>query len=288
MDGQTHYYLHYTRGLQYVDGLGLGDFVIGNGSLDTHAQFSVAIGSIADEDIGLTVSAITSTTGLPILYRNGASGDWRLATQAGFSVYKNPSGTTNRLMYNQFTGGSWQLTEIGEGNYVLCHIFATTGKTNQIVALMGQAEYTTSVAARAGVQDEISDLLLGDLPTPEIRPIASVIFQTDKDYGNTINARVIEVTLGGDDYVDWRSNELPRGTIPADHGSLTGLSDDDHTQYLLINGTRAMTGTLDMGSNNITTTGTISGINVTSGTDPGHLHSIYVTEPIAIAYAVAL
>jgi len=32
-----------------------------------------------------------------------------------------------------------------------------------------------------------------------------------------------------------------------DHGALTGLTDDDHTQYLLVSGTRAMTGDLDMG-----------------------------------------
>lgn len=40
-----------------------------------------------------------------------------------------------------------------------------------------------------------------------------------------------------------------------DHGDLNGLSDDDHLQYLLINGTRAMTGNLNMGSNNIVNVG---------------------------------
>ena len=33
-----------------------------------------------------------------------------------------------------------------------------------------------------------------------------------------------------------------------DHGALTGLADDDHTQYLLINGTREMTGNLTLGT----------------------------------------
>lgn len=36
-----------------------------------------------------------------------------------------------------------------------------------------------------------------------------------------------------------------------DHGNLSGLNDDDHTQYLLVDGTRAMSGSLDMGSNAI-------------------------------------
>lgn len=41
-----------------------------------------------------------------------------------------------------------------------------------------------------------------------------------------------------------------------DHGSLLGLGDDDHTQYLLIDGTRAMTGNLDLGNNNLLNPGT--------------------------------
>ena len=41
------------------------------------------------------------------------------------------------------------------------------------------------------------------------------------------------------------------------HGSLTGLGSDHHTQYLLISGTRAMTGNLDMGTNNIGSVGTL-------------------------------
>ena len=37
-----------------------------------------------------------------------------------------------------------------------------------------------------------------------------------------------------------------------DHGSLSGLGDDDHTQYILVDGTRAFTGDQSMGSNKIT------------------------------------
>lgn len=39
--------------------------------------------------------------------------------------------------------------------------------------------------------------------------------------------------------------------IASNHDSLIGLGDDDHTQYLLIDGTRAMTGNLNLGSNDI-------------------------------------
>ena len=37
-----------------------------------------------------------------------------------------------------------------------------------------------------------------------------------------------------------------------DHGTLTGLADDDHTQYILADGTRAFTGDQSMGSNKLT------------------------------------
>lgn len=43
-----------------------------------------------------------------------------------------------------------------------------------------------------------------------------------------------------------------------DHGALAGLGDDDHTQYLLVSGTRAMSGALDMGSNAITNATTVN------------------------------
>lgn len=40
--------------------------------------------------------------------------------------------------------------------------------------------------------------------------------------------------------------------IDIDHGSLSGLTDDDHTIYLLADGTRALTGNLSAGSKKIT------------------------------------
>jgi hypothetical protein len=49
----------------------------------------------------------------------------------------------------------------------------------------------------------------------------------------------------------------PSGGGVTDHGALTGLTDDDHVGYLLIDGTRAMTGDLDMDENHVTNTGDV-------------------------------
>ncbi len=54
-----------------------------------------------------------------------------------------------------------------------------------------------------------------------------------------------------------------------DHGNLSGLSDDDHTQYILADGTRAFTGDQSMGSNKLTNLGA-----PTADTDAARLQDI--------------
>lgn len=46
------------------------------------------------------------------------------------------------------------------------------------------------------------------------------------------------------DYVD-DAIATATGTLTTDHGSLVGLADDDHTQYILVDGTRAFTGVFE-------------------------------------------
>jgi len=45
------------------------------------------------------------------------------------------------------------------------------------------------------------------------------------------------------------------GGAVSDHGELAGLADDDHTQYILVNGTRAFTGNQSLGTKKITSLG---------------------------------
>jgi hypothetical protein len=46
-------------------------------------------------------------------------------------------------MFNEWTGAVWQLTEVGEGNYVLCHVFSSNDPAQPYIAFIGQADYTT-------------------------------------------------------------------------------------------------------------------------------------------------
>ena len=97
--------------------------------------------------------------------------------------------------------------------------------------------------------------------------------------------------------VDWESVQDVRPTLQftasgvtatTNHGSLSGLLADDHPQYLLVDGTRAMSGALDMGSQNITSVGTINSVTITnlSGRlEPGGADELSTAAPVTIGTA---
>ncbi len=240
MDGMTHSYLHFLDGCRYASGLGLNSILADeSGDLDTHAQFGVDVGGVYDEDIYIHISAIVSTVGLPIYYMVGS--DWKKHTKTGFSMRTIDDTDATRLAYNQYTGGAWQLTEVTNNDLVLCHIFATTEVDNPMIAVIGQNIYTNKNSARAGALTEIHSLITNDLLFPEIRAIATVIFQTGDGKTNEVKAEIVS-TDEGDDYIDWRSEVVSRTEIStSDHGVLTGLGDDDHTQYMMADGSRDLT-----------------------------------------------
>jgi len=223
MDPVTHTYLHFKNGLAYIGGLAPVNIIIGDGSLATHAQFGIDEGNVSDEGLFLPVSAVAFGTGLPVYYMTGASGDWNREVNAGYSVIKTGTGGEDRLAYNEWTGSTWQLTEVGNNQFVLCHVFATTEKDKPMIAIVGQDTHATIPAARDAAETEIRSLILNDTLFPEFRAIASFIFQTSDSYGNTMNAKIVEVNVGGDDYVDWRVEDVSKTELStSDHNSTTG------------------------------------------------------------------
>ena len=68
----------------------------------------------------------------------------------------------------------------------------------------------------------------------------------------------------------------------SDHGELDGLADDDHTQYLLISGTRAMTGDLSLSGGDGALTFTVAGEN--SIKIPDNQASALIIEEANAAY----
>jgi len=249
MDGGTHAYLHTVFGARFISGHALQGFSVdGDGSSSTHAQFTADSGTIRDEDI---IFQSPAQTQIPILYRQGQL--WRKKAANAFPViYSGTAGYTGangRLPYNQFTGGNWQLTQLGNGKYVLVHVFATNDIQNPILGIQGTTEYGSIADARLNANLEIAGL--SGLPLTEFVALGSVIFQTADAYTNTPKASITSTDTGAN-YVDFRGTELytPAGEATT-HGLLSGLSSDDHLQYLLVSGTRAMTGDLNMGIHKI-------------------------------------
>lgn len=225
MDGATHSYLHTTFGARYISGLALENFTIGDGTDDTHAQFTADLGAIRDEDLYLQLPAQSQ---IPILFKQGQL--WRKKLADNFPLLYNDgvyySGP--RIPFNEFVAGSWQLTPVDSNKFVLVHFFATNDKETPIIGIQGTAQYNDIPAARIAAGTEISSLT--GLPFAEFVAIGTVIFQTNT-YTNIPDARVRAVN--GANYVDFRGTQLytPAGEATT-HGLLSGLDKDDHTQYL--------------------------------------------------------
>jgi hypothetical protein len=79
--------------------------------------------------------------------------------------------------------------------------------------------------------------------------------------------------------IDANANNL------TDHGALTGLGDDDHAQYLLVSGTRAMTGNLNMGSQAITSVGNVDGRDVSADGSTLDSHVANTSNPHSVTAA---
>lgn len=144
----------------------------------------------------------------------------------------------------------------------------------RISVVYGTAEYSTQTAAEAAG--------LGLTPTfmeESALTLALVIVEQGVGIASILDARPDPGAPGG----------LGSGAGGVtDHGALSGLTDDDHTQYLLTSGSRAMGGNLNMGSNNIVTVGTVDGVDVSAHAarhNPGGADALAVAVPVSVTKA---
>jgi hypothetical protein len=235
MDAGTHTVLHDTVGSRYSNGL--------SGTFDD-TTISIATGLWYDEDLDYPVASPLTTCN--VLYKNGSVDyEW----DAGASVYYKLNGAN--LRYNNGN----DLADAGNNQYIAMWVFITNEITTPIIALMGQRVDTTLKNARAN--NRFESLSLGNLPFKEMKLLYRVILRntgTPPTFIETEDLRNI--------------SNLPGGTYVATaHNVLTGLTTgDDHTQYLLADGTRALSGAWDMGSQALTNVNIDSGV-ITGITD---------------------
>lgn len=233
LDWQTHEYLHRTRGAVIAEGFSISAYTTtGNGSADAHAQFDLGNGTFFDEDlevnithsasptVGTFTQVLTGAAEIPVFYMSGSSGAW--VRDAATEYACKQSATT--LQYNSLSGSTWSTTPADNNRYVVSWIVATNDITAPVICILGQEQYTAIGTAEAV---KFGSLTLTNFPIVEFRPLWKVIFQTSTGFTNTPNALIANV-------LDLRqlSETGEAGTVVSDHGLLSGLTDDDHAQYL--------------------------------------------------------
>jgi len=203
MDWATHGYLHSTVGTALARGGALTDLITDSvGDANGHAQFGIEETQLRDEDIPLVLTEKLYTDNVVALYRSGvdASNIWYIDDSASYGVL---TAGTGRAAWNELTGGSWQLTEVTDGMFVLAHVLALNDLTKKYGVILGQNEYATLDDARSGAKTEVNNLVLSGMPATEFKFLGTIIYQTDDDYSNAVQSRTRSVG-SGNDYVDLR------------------------------------------------------------------------------------
>ena len=233
LDWATHEYLHRTRGAVIAQGFSLGSFTTtGDGTNNSHAQVDLGNGVFFDEDLKVEITHSTTPTDgtftqilqagaeIPVFYQEGASGSWVKNPATKFPMKFNSG---ERIRFNTLSGGNWITQQVGNNRYTITWIVATNDIYSPVLGILNQAEYTNIGGAEAAL---FEDLALPGFPILEFRPLWKLIIQTSNDYTNTPKSRLVRA-------LDIRkiSAGTP-GQIASHHGLLTGLSEDDHPQYV--------------------------------------------------------
>lgn len=239
LDWQTHEYLHRTRGAALASGFSASGYVLGgNGSSNSHAQITLEGGTFFDEDMKIIVTATNTPTAgtweqdllsparIPVLYLSGTA--WVIDTPTDYPLKQG----TARPQYNAYSGGVWSTADVTNNKYATTWILATNNLTYPVIAIIGQAQNDSQSAAEAV---DFTELQLPGFPSVEFRPLYKLIFQCADSCTNAVHASLVSIT-------DIRSIAAAgtAASIVTDHGNLSGLSDDDHPQYIHVDTLRTV------------------------------------------------
>ena len=192
----------------------------------------------------------------------------------GYTV-ESPSSTVSNSLYDD---GSGTLASIPTDKYVkhlLVGIKEQTGN-QKFLLFYGDSNWSTEVEAIAANLPATPDFVKNTF----VR-LASIVVKQ--------GVSAIQEIIDERPRVGFSPSAVSAAVV-TDHGGLSGLNDDDHTQYLLANGGRAMSGNLDMGGNDIISLDTINGVVVeahASRHQPGGADAIPTATAISIASANA-
>ena len=169
--------------------------------------------------------------------------------------------------------GNGTLSNIDSGKYVKHALYYTGGGApGEFVFVYGQQEFNDLPTAQTGGIPPTPSFL-----GPSVVSICGIIVGATDTTLDATRFRDIRPTLA------YHSSGV---TATADHNSLLNLTVGDvHTQYLPINGSRSFTGNLNMGTGNITNSGTYNTVTVEAHASrhlPGGADPLIVGTPTTI------
>lgn len=218
---------HYNEGSKIRSGFAASGYVLNSSTSNADITYAIASGIVEDEDISVTTEALSDNGPYTILRRTGATGDWVVGRSSTVPLLLSGSD----VAYNSFTGGVWGLTATPNNQYINYYVLAATAlpstsvtpaSKNQILIIPGQAVYTTLANANAEV---ISSLSWGEMPFQEVAPLYKITFLRGNAYATTGRCRIAAIARIVGTYAQVTS------TAQANHGALSGLTNDDHPQY---------------------------------------------------------
>jgi prefoldin subunit 5 len=187
----------------------------------------------------------------------------KLTPTGGSAISFTPihkSATANQWIFNtnsdtvsntQYDNGSGTLATIPDGKWVKHGLYVNGSGANEKYFLQyGDVLYDSQILAEAGgLPTEPSFFTEG------IVSLASLVVLKSATNIAVIKDERPFLGTGGSSGGGGGSN---------DHSALINLTADDHLQYLLVDGTRAMSGNLNLNSNQITNAGNINGVSITA------------------------
>lgn len=194
-------------GSLWVEGLLPGGFVLGDGSLATHAQFALTNGTCVNQDQAFAVNSGAPASDpqqlSPILdvarwlYRSGP-GTWRRSV--GNPIFPT-NGAAGGVVHN---ANGTSIVILSDGEFVLATYFGVKSLTGEagtrdgdrLIAIVGQAVFSTVTEARSAATRVLLDIDLAGLPN-ELVPICTIIIQKDTGFANAASARVVNTATGG-------------------------------------------------------------------------------------------
>lgn len=148
-----------------------------------------------------------------------------------------------------YDDGSGTLASIPSGKHVKHLLLTIGGPSEKYILVYGTVYYNTLTEAQTAPLPTVPSYMTGSF----VRVASIIISPNTTNIADIIDERP---------RIGFASSSSVGGVT--DHGSLSGLGDNDHDQYLLRSGLNVMVGNLDMGGNSISNVNLVDSVDVTA------------------------